>query len=304
MLTRPSHLCSIVSTQKPKAATPLITPSNSSPRKPCIYSTCLYLFAARSLSIAARSRSLDCLHLASSFLSGWIFPSRHSCRIRCTSTSGYRRIDGFCHSPYAQLLQDMLFGFALYIHQHLVKGTRDRLRGLDVEYMPVFLGEFDKRQQLFFIGRIMYPVREGDSFLVDLHLPRVFGNGAVGQQHELFDQLVGLLVFLYHDPDRFTLFIETETHFARREIDRPLPEAVAAHTLCDGMQQLDLGLVYPRFLFDDLLHLFVGEAVIGVDRGPAHPDVFHVPLRCHAEYGGKGQLVLMRTQRAELIRYP
>ena len=48
--------------------------------------------AARSLSIAARSRSLLWRHLASSFLSGSIFWSRHSCRIRWTSTSGYRRM--------------------------------------------------------------------------------------------------------------------------------------------------------------------------------------------------------------------
>jgi glycine cleavage system H lipoate-binding protein len=40
------------------AATPLMTPSNISLTKSRIYSTCLYLLAARSASIAARSRSL------------------------------------------------------------------------------------------------------------------------------------------------------------------------------------------------------------------------------------------------------
>src|SRR5664279_3060200 len=61
-LTRPSHLCATVSTQNPNAATPLITPSNRSPTKSFMYSTCLYLLAARSLSIAALSRPLQCLH--------------------------------------------------------------------------------------------------------------------------------------------------------------------------------------------------------------------------------------------------
>ena len=67
--------------------------------------------------------------------------------------------------------------------------------------------------------------------LVAWYLADAFGHGAVGQEHELLDELVGFLRFLEVNAQWFTLFIYFEAHFHTVEIHGTCSHAVLAENL-------------------------------------------------------------------------
>ena len=72
-------------------------------------------------------------------------------------------------------------------------------------------------------------------------------------------------------------------------------EALPAEALGNVVEDLDLGLVKSGLLFDDLLYVFIGEAMVGVDDRFPQPMMSDLPLRRHLEDGGEGELVLVGT---------
>src|ERR1700722_248552 len=219
-------------------------------------------------------------------------------------TNIFCRIDRLGHGADTELFQHMLLGLTPDIDQHLVEGTGYRLGRFEIEGMTVFFGEVDERKQFLLVRRIMYPVGKWDRLFVDLDFADRLGDGTIGQQHEFFDELVGLFAFLDHDADGLSFRVQLEASFCRREIYSPLLKALFAETLGQLIQRSYFGLVKPGLLFDDLLHFLISEAMVRMDHRAAQPRIFDLALGGHPEDGGEGELVFMRPQRAKFIGYP
>jgi len=219
-------------------------------------------------------------------------------------TNIFCRIDRLGHGADTELFQHMLLRLTPYIGQHLVKGLGNGLGGLEIEGMAVFFGEVDEREQLLLVRRIMYPVRKRNGFFVDLDLANGLGNGTVGQQHELLDQLMGLLAFFDHDADGLALRVQLKSYFCRRKVDSPFLKTCFAETLSQLIQRSYFCQVKTGLLLDDLLHFLVSKAMVRMDHRPAQPCILDFAFGGHAEDGGKGELVLMRPQGTQFIGYP
>ena len=127
-------------------------------------------------------------------------------------------------------------------------------------------------------------------------------DAAVGQQHELLDHLVRLLLLLEVDAQRLAALVEAELHLLALERDGAVPEALAAQRLGQAVEcQNLLGIVAAAGL-DHLLCLGVGEAAVGVDDRAAEPLVEQVEVLVEREDRREAEARLVRTQRAELVR--
>src|SRR6516225_6236170 len=56
-------------------------------------------------------------------------------------------------------------------------------------------------------------------------------------------------------------------------------------------------------LFNNILHFFIGEPVVGMNRCFSEPILVDLPLMSHLKYCGESELVLMRSEGTEFIRY-
>ena len=70
-------------------------------------------------------------------------------------------------------------------------------------------------------------------------LTNVLGDGAVGQEHELLDEPIGLLALLDVDADGLGVFVELELHFLRLKVDGAAAVTGGTQLLCDGMEGED-----------------------------------------------------------------
>src|SRR5579859_1332991 len=213
-------------------------------------------------------------------------------------------IDGFCHGPDTQLLEYMLFGFTLYVDQHLVERFCNCLWRFGIENMAILFGKVDKRQQLFLVGGIVDAVRKRNGFLVQFDLSHIFGNSLISQEHEFLYQLMRFLTFLDYDADGLAFFIELKPDLGRGEVDRPFLEPALTHALGDFVQGSYFVLVESFFLFDDLLRFFIGEAMVRMNDGPADPILFDLPFVVHLKYGRESELVFMRPERTKFVGNP
>src|SRR3712207_6047273 len=98
------------------------------------------------------------------------------------------------HSPQSHgLYEFLLWAVGCFVHKlidTLGNGTACALRlYLIAELHHVFAQRF----HLLWVGIVVYTVRQGLGFLALLCLPYALCHGAVGQQHELLDELVGIL---------------------------------------------------------------------------------------------------------------
>jgi len=83
------------------------------------------------------------------------------------------------------------------------------------EKFPIF-------DQAGFVGSFVNPVKSRTFFVIE-----VSGDGFVGKEHELFDQLVGFVGRLFFDPVGSALGIEENAQFGKIQVERALGKAVA-----------------------------------------------------------------------------
>ena len=83
------------------------------------------------------------------------------------------------------------------------------------EKFPIF-------EQAGFVGSFVDPVKSRTFFVVE-----VARDGFVGEEHELFDQLVGFVGRLFLNPVGSALGIEENAQFGKIQVERALGKAVA-----------------------------------------------------------------------------
>jgi hypothetical protein len=73
--------------------------------------------------------------------------------------------------------------------------------------------------QAGFVGSFVNPIKSGALFMIE-----VAGDRFVGEEHELFDQLVGFVGRFFFDPIGSALRIEEDPQFGEIEVERALGE--------------------------------------------------------------------------------
>ena len=211
---------------------------------------------------------------------------------------------GFGHRTYGQRRDDVLFGAALDLLEELVHLLGDGTALGGFEDVPEAQDELPEALQLVDVRFVVDAVDHRAARLAPSDLAAELGNAAVGQQHELLDHLVGLLLFLEIDAHRPALLVEPEFGLGAVEADRTVAEPLAAHGLRQPVERKDLfGVVAPAGL-DHLLRLLVGEAAVGVDHRAAEPLVEDFEVLVEGENRRKAEALLVRPQRTEFVAEP
>ena len=131
-----------------------------------------------------------------------------------------RRVFRLLHGSYGYSLNQILLRLALY----LIKQGIDTFR--DLTLLTVCLEAIaettDKGGKILHLFRIWQFMDTIDKRLLRFSFRRTtdkFGNCPVGQQHKLFNQLVGFFRNLEIYADRLSILINFELHFIPVEID-------------------------------------------------------------------------------------
>ena len=130
------------------------------------------------------------------------------------------------------------------------------------------------------------------------------GHLAVGQQHELFNQLVRILNLLEIDAQRFAVFVQHEFRLVAFETDGAVAEPFGPQLLgqsVEGQHRIFQGVVR-IFSFDNVLRLFVRKTAVGENHGPSEPFVEDFRFIVQFEDGREGEFLFVGTERAEVVR--
>ena len=160
------------------------------------------------------------------------------------------------------------------------------------------------------------------------HFGHHFRHTAVGQEHELLHQLVGILGHLDIGGHGVSLLVHFKPHLGTVETDGAVLEPLFAEQLGQAVERDEFGGIFPlrgstfgqRFgvfarqcqvlgrslavALQCLLHLFVGEAAVGADDGVRQVPVEHFAFGVHRENGGIGELLLIGAERADEVAEP
>ena len=140
------------------------------------------------------------------------------------------RIDRLGHRAYGHRREGIALGFALDAVEQFVQllGDGTPLRG--TEDVAETKGELTETIQLVGRGDIVHTIDHRTRNLAPLLAHTVgaeLGHTAVGQEHKLLDELVGLLLHLEIDLDGATRLVELEAHLLALEGNRSVLEALA-----------------------------------------------------------------------------
>ena len=216
------------------------------------------------------------------------------------------RVDGLGHRADGQDGQQLLLGLAGGLLEHAVDALVDvtgTACGLDL--IAKVGGHLGQVAQLLGIGRLVHAVDKCLGLLAGRHLADVGGDGAVGQQHELLDELVGLERHMWHHSDGVALLVDVKLQFLAVERHRAaLVEAACPELLCQVVEHQYLVLEVALAGLDDALRLVVVKAAVAADDRVADVVFLDLGIGGHLEDDRVGELVLVGTQRADVVAQP
>ena len=156
--------------------------------------------------------------------------------------------------------------------------------GLSREIVAEEADELTEHSELLLVGILVDAVDEGLGLLALGHLAHVLCHRAVGQQHELLDEPVGLLGYLLVDPYRLAGLIHLDLHLGPLEGNGTGGEAFLPQDRGYLVQGCDLLGERTVAGLNDGLGLVVVEAVVGLDDGTAEPALLDHSRRCDVKY--------------------
>ena len=139
--------------------------------------------------------------------------------------------------------------------------------------------------QLFGIRLVVNPVDKGLLFLPCAWFADQFGHLFIGQQHELLDQLVGILRLLEEDAGWFSGIIHDNLHFYPVEINGSAGKAFCPQFFSKCVEGEDLRLHLPFAGFDDRLCLFVAKSPVRENNRPSKPLLLNFGIFIQLKYG-------------------
>ena len=216
-----------------------------------------------------------------------------------------RGVTRFLHGTDGYGFNQILFLFALDVVQQVIDGLGHiRFCSAGAQFVAETGDELCQIVQFLRVGEVVDTVRQHFGFLAFGHTAYLFGYGAVGKQHELLYQLVGVFRLLEVDTDGFALLVDFELHLVAVEVDGTGLEAVLTQKLGKLVQLEYFFFVIAFPCFDDLLGFFVGEAAVALDDGVHYARVLHFSLFRHFEDDGIGQLLFVGAEGADEVAQP
>ena len=119
------------------------------------------------------------------------------------------------------------------------------------------------------------------------------GYPLVGQQHKLFNELVGILPNLGNNGQRHAVFIQLKADFSRFKVDGPVLKPFVAEFMGYIVQQGQLFYQIAGTCVENFLRFFIRKTAVGVNSRAAKPLLADLPLVIHLEYSRKCQLVFV-----------
>lgn len=140
-----------------------------------------------------------------------------------------------------------------------------------------------------------------DGWEVQLH--ETAGDGFVGEEHALFDELVGDVVFVAVDAEDAAAVIEADFVLGEVEVEGAVFEAGAADVLGElmGLEEHFLEVIRGLTGFDDGESLLIGEAAFGVDDGGVEPGLEDGAPGVEEEFDAFGEAVDLWLEGAEFV---
>ena len=216
------------------------------------------------------------------------------------------RIGRFGHRTDRQRRNDVLFLTTVYFLHQPVDLLRHGLVSLRLHLIAEPRYETAELRHFIGVGLVMNPVYE--RAIAVLHSFALaayeFGHLAIGQQHELLDQLVRLFDLLEINAQRFAVLVQFELRLVALEIDRTVAETLGAQLLSQVVQQQDFVGQIASSRFDHVLRFLISEPAVGINHRPPEPFLLHFGFGAQLENRRKTQFFFVRAQRAQSVRQP
>ena len=150
----------------------------------------------------------------------------------------------------------------------------------------------------------MNTVRQRLGFGALLDLAYALGHRTVGQQHELLDELCGVVRLLEVRTGRLAVLVDVEVQFLAIELHGTTFEATLTQAFGQSVQRAQLLSIVAVLARQYLLHLLVGIAAVALDDRMGYMKVLHVRFVVQQEDDRVAELLLVRTQRADEVTQP
>ena len=173
----------------------------------------------------------------------------------------FRRVDGALEGAEQGDLQGVAVGPARQEFEDFLDfaalGEVACLDAVGQQKLAIFL-------QAGFVRHLVDPIKGGTMLAVE-----VAGDGLVGEEHELLNELVGFVRRLFLDPVRAAAFVEEDAELGKIEIESAAGKAPLTQGggKGPGFLQKAVEIVHGRTMKAELGFL-VGETVAGKDDGP------------------------------------
>ena len=147
----------------------------------------------------------------------------------------------------------------------------------------------------------MDAIHEGVVVPFALGFAEGFGHGAVGQQHEVFDEFVRFVLHTHVSVDGFLVLVEDEFHLFRVEINASQGHSLLAELGGQIVEFQDFVFVVAIAAVNHGLHFLVGVSAARLDDGLANPAVVNFGVVVHLEHRAEGEFFLVGTQRTNVV---
>jgi len=172
----------------------------------------------------------------------------------------------------------------------------------DAEGIAERAGEFLKLENFAGVG-FLVDAMQG----VQAALDEVVSDGAIGGEHELFDQAMGDVAFAAADVGHLLLVVELDDGLGEIEIDGAVLGASGVKEECEAfhgaevMTQMGVARGHFGVALEDLIDVGVRHAFGGADDAGSHPGAEHAAGRVELQDGAEDEALFARFQRAHAV---
>ena len=240
-------------------------------------------------------------------------------------------VAGLHHGTQGDHLHDVLFAASVDVGEEAVQVPADFGAVAGGLQLVAELGDEGREvQELLRVGIVMDAIGQHLGLLSARHTADTLGHGAIGQQHEFLDELVGILGHLEIDALGMACLVDFEAHFLAVEVHGSGSKAASAQLFGHAVQDDELlgkvlggaGTLAPLgrqgsvagavivlgaglvVCLEHGLNLLVGEASVAADDGVGQVPVLHLGLGIEVEDDAVGELLLVGAQGADVVAQP
>ncbi len=206
------------------------------------------------------------------------------------------------HGTQGDTLNHLLLVLAAAAVHKFVKTSRYlTLSAVGFETVAEFHDELTERLQLGRVRLVVNTVRQCLGLLPFFHLADALGDTPVGKEHELLNQLIGILGLLIIAPCGFSFLVDVKLQLLTVKLHGTATKPCGTELFGNPVESNQFlgilpfvtptagsgsrltGAVNDTVLFQYLLHLLVCKATVALNHRMHQPPFFHVAIGVHVE---------------------